>query len=170
MAKPKTKQTIYEKTKEVVDVNGNVKLSQTVTKSILPREPEFVKIYLRTVLVISDLPTTLHPVLLKLLELMTYAGGKNGGQIIVITQLQKKEICEELNIKPSTLAHAITDFVKTGILTRLERSNYQVNPYYFGKGDWKDIYKLQEIEFRGTLSPKKPKFKAEFKTEDENDE
>ena len=48
------------------------------------------------------------------------------------------------------LERAITTWVKNRVLIRVARGIYQVNPFIFGRGDWRDIANL-----RATLtSPK----------------
>ena len=48
------------------------------------------------------------------------------------------------------LEQAITTWVKNRVLIRVARGIYQVNPFIFGRGDWRDIANL-----RATLtSPK----------------
>ena len=41
------------------------------------------------------------------------------------------------------IEQAITDFVKTGVFSRIATSTYQVNAALFGKGDWQDIKNIR---------------------------
>ena len=104
-------------------------------------EPDFIKLYLNTLLAFKDLPRTLNPVLVEFLSLMTYADSEedHGGQIIALTSYLKHRIAKKLDIKINTVEKSLTSFVKTGIFKRIGTGTYQVNPNLFGRGEWKSI-------------------------------
>ena len=60
---------------------------------------------------------------------------------------------KELNFKSiRTINNALSDFVRTKILYRIETGVYRFNPYLFGKGDWQDISRLRltiDYSFQG---------------------
>ena len=43
------------------------------------------------------------------------------------------------------LERAITTWVKNRVLIRVARGIYQVNPFIFGRGDWRDIANLPQL-------------------------
>ena len=45
------------------------------------------------------------------------------------------------------LERAITTWVKNRVLIRVARGIYQVNPFIFGRGDWRDIANLRATFF-----------------------
>ena len=45
------------------------------------------------------------------------------------------------------LEQAITTWVKNRVLIRVARGIYQVNPFIFGRGDWRDIANLRATFF-----------------------
>lgn len=106
-------------------------------------EPAFVKLYLEDVLYLSDIPNKHAQVLYELLKRSTYAGDKNGMQVIVNSYV-KNCIKDSLGLKNvGSISNAITDLVKGKILYRVGTGAYNFNPYLFGKGDWQDIARLR---------------------------
>ena len=51
------------------------------------------------------------------------------------------------------LEQAITTWVKNRVLIRVARGIYQVNPFIFGRGDWRDIANLRATFFSKALLP-----------------
>ena len=58
--------------------------------------------------------------------------------IIRITTYDKKIIDEKWGLSPSTVANSITKLAELGLLIRLERATYRVNPRYAWKGNSHD--------------------------------
>lgn len=143
---PKINQ-IQEVTVLQTDIDGLVtgsKSEKNVTYSI-ESEPPYVKMYLDTVLYLSDLPKSYNPVLSAILMRMPWA---NQCQDIAINSGVKRRIAKELGISVSRINNALTDFVKGKLLYRVDTGVYQVNPNIFGRGEWADIKKLRlEISF-----------------------
>ena len=105
-------------------------------------EPSYIKLYLQDILYLSDMPTKHSAILYELLKRSSYAGDKDGMQVIVNASL-KRRIKETLGFKNmSSINNAITDFVKGKILYRVDVGMYNFNPFLFGKGDWQDISRL----------------------------
>ena len=81
-------------------------------------EPSYIKLYLQDVLYLSDIPNKHTQVLYELLKRSTYAGDKNGMQVIVNSYV-KNCIKESLGLKNvGSISNAITDLVKGKILYR----------------------------------------------------
>jgi len=151
MAKIKQKAT-----ETVITDNGELKYHQENLLIQYDTEPNYVKLYLDTVLYLSDLPKGYSGILFAFLKYMTYsnASSLHGGQVIYFNSAMKKAIASDLNISISRINHAISDFTKGKLLERIDVGTYRVNPYLFGKGDWQDI---SEIRMKVT-------FNAEGKT------
>lgn len=111
-------------------------------------EPAYIKLYLQDVLYLSDMPTKHSAVLYELLKRASYAGDKDGMQVIINASL-KRRIADTLGLKNvGSISNAITDFVKGKILYRADVGMYNFNPYLFGRGDWQDISRLRlEINY-----------------------
>jgi hypothetical protein len=126
--------TIKTDTGDITEVQDNYKIK-------IAQEPDYIKLYLNTLLTFKDLPKQMSSVLFQLLKLMGYADPecKFGGQLISLTAFQKKQIIERLGIQPNTLDQHISKLVKSGIIRRVGYGTYQANPNMFGRGEWLDI-------------------------------
>lgn len=127
-------QIINEETGEILRTKTNVQFD---------REPDFVKIYLDCLGVFTNnngLDKSLNDMLLSVLKRMTYA---SDNQIVVLNAYIKNNICEETGKSIKRLNQAITIWVKEKILIRVGRGVYKINPFIFGRGDWRDISHLR---------------------------
>ena len=138
------------------DVNGEIESEERTIKYRPDGEPEYIKLYLNTVLYLRSLPKGYNPILLAFLKRMSYA---TTGQKVYVNASMKREIAEEAKVSVSYINTALTDFVKGKIIFRLDTGTYQFNPKIFGKGDWKDIEKIHATI---TFSPEGTDFAAEI--------
>jgi hypothetical protein len=107
-------------------------------------EPEFIKLYLDTVAAAFKASVSYSPVLMELLTYMKYANTKTP-QVIKLHSSDRKEICEKLGISYGRLNQILIGLVKHGIFKKLDRACFQVNPFLFGKGEWKDVKQIRAI-------------------------
>lgn len=142
---PKIKQSVETM---VMNEKGEMVSKRANTTLSWGSEPAYIKLYLQDVLYLSDMPTKHSAILYELLKRASYAGDKDGMQVIINASL-KRRIKETLGFKNmSSVNNAITDFVKGNILYRVDVGMYNFNPYLFGKGDWQDISRLRlEINY-----------------------
>jgi hypothetical protein len=147
MSKRRTEDKLIgtQTTTTTVDEHGEVKQTTSTQKVLVAQEPDYIKLYLSTLLTFRKLPKQMNELLLELLKLMTYAdpAAKHGGQLIILNMFVKEEICERLGIKDSTFKNNLTKFTQSGILKHIGYSTYQANPNMFGRGDWLDIKSIQ---------------------------
>lgn len=142
----------WQKIKEEKTVNndtGEVIIERTITEGSYRQtrdEPAFVKLYLDTVLLNKNISINRNPVLNELLKLMPYASSPVN--YFALNKSIKIIIAEKTNLSLQTINNAITEFVQQKILLRIDRGLYQMNPLFFGKGDWIDIKKIRtSIDF-----------------------
>lgn len=106
-------------------------------------EPNYIKLYLKDILYLHDMPTQYVGIVSALLKRMTFAS-ETEGMCVILTSHIKKCICQEIGFtRVSSLDNAIQKLIAGKILYRIERSTYRFNPYLFGKGDWQDVAKLR---------------------------
>ena len=162
MQKIKHDKIIFKTETTSMDANGDISTFQKTSHTLVESEPNYIKLYINTILTFNELSTTLSPLMLELLKRMTFANPAepNGGQMIVISAYVREQICETLDIKLNTLSKSIKQLCMNGVLKRLGTGAYQVNPYFFGLGDWKDIKKI-----RATFDFNTRKVIAEFTKE-----
>lgn len=147
----------------VTDENGEVKGSRKITTTRIPSEPPFIKVYLDTVLYLKDLEKSYNPILFSLLKHVSWA---SNDQLFTANKYIKEQIAHDANVSLSRVNQAINDFYKGEILFRKAKGIYAVNPYLFGKGDWKDVAAMRlTIDF----APGKNTFKSTVKY-NENDQ
>ena len=162
---PKIKQSIET---SVINEQGEI-VSKRANKTLSwGSEPAYIKLYLQDVLYLSDMPTKHSAVLYELLKRASYAGDKDGMQVIINASL-KRRIAESLNLKNvGSISNVITDLVKGKILYRADVGMYNFNPWLFGKGDWQDIERLRlEINYDDI---KGKTFKAVCEYKEENNQ
>lgn len=133
--------TIKLQTHTETNQDGLSKKHTKQEKIIVAQEPDYIKLYLNTLLTFKDLPKQMSPLLLELLKLMSYADPEadHGGQLIQLTGFSKKSIANRLNIKINTIDHGLLKLKRSGILKQLGPGAYQANPNMFGRGEWLDI-------------------------------
>lgn len=132
-----TKRISQEIVTQIIDEDGLVKQEIKTQSSFIEREPDYVKLYIKDILRLNDIPKSGNEILLAILRRMTYSN-----DIILIASV-KREIAEELNVKEITLRKAIELFVEKSILLRKDRGVYIINPFFFGRGKWEEIKKIR---------------------------
>lgn len=123
--------------------NHEIKVSQKET------EPPYVKMYLEDISKIYGLPEKASRLLRVLVKNMSYTN------IVAMYKPIKLMICKELNYSLNTVNAAVNDLVKQGVIIRVARGLYMVEPNLFGKGKWEDIKKIRmtvEYDERGRKS------------------
>lgn len=166
MARIDDKVTYKAITTTVNHDTGEVTREEETTHLKISNEPNYIKLYINTLLAFKELPKTLNPLLLELLSCMGYADPslKNGGQLIVLNSYVKKQMAEKLNTKINTIEKSITSLTKAKLLRRIGTGTYQVNPNLFGKGEWKDIKAI-----RATFDFATGEIEAELKTDEDEE-
>lgn len=130
-------------TEIVSQETGEVLDSRIIKKYKATSEPDFIKVYLKDIIYLHDMPSSLHAILYELLRIMDY---KN---IVSLSAGYKVIICERLGIAKSTLNNALSAFTKCGICSSIGKGMFVINPYLFGKGKFEDILSLRlNIEYK----------------------
>lgn len=120
----------------VVDEEGVVK--SQLRESYVDKEPDFIKLYLKDLVMLNDIPKWVSGILFELLKRMEWSNNE-----IVLNSSIKKRIALELNITAQTIDNALGKFVKKNILKRLDSGIYQANPFLFGRGSWENIRQIR---------------------------
>jgi hypothetical protein len=139
----KTKNVVKESSTITIDgATGEVQQISTTQQFASETEPAFVKLYLKDIIRLKELPPSTSSVLHAILNYMNY------NNEIILIGYNKKTICANLNIPMNTLNKAIDNLFKANILIRVAPSCYVVDPELFGKGSWKDIKNIRlSIEY-----------------------
>ena len=126
-----------EVTTKIDYTTGEVKETSSVRR-YRGDEPNYIKLYLADISYMHGLPTTTSDVLNELLQYVTY-----GTQEIMLNSTAKKRIAEVAGMSSRTLDNRLQELAKSGIIHRVATGTYILNPYLFGKGDWKTISSLR---------------------------
>ncbi len=106
-------------------------------------EPPYIKLYLRDIMYMSDMPRHFTDLVYALLKRVSYAGDADGMCVTLVPRI-KKAICSELGWeKTSTLDNALQKLLKGQIVYRVDRGVFRLNPYLFGRGEWQDISRIR---------------------------
>lgn len=128
---------VIETTEHIDYDTGEVK-SSTVVRRFKGDEPNYIKVYLGDIAYLHGLPVPTRDLLDELLKYITY-----GTQEIVLNAVAKKRIAEVTGMAMQTLNNKLQELLKVGILDRVGIGTFVLNPYLFGKGDWKTINELR---------------------------
>ena len=107
------------------------------------KEPAYVKLYfdcLGTYIKNDGLSESCNDLLVEVLKRTSYA---EDGQVVHLDSYTREQICKATHKSLARLKQAITTWTKNKVLIRVARGVYQVNPYIFGRGEWRDIANLR---------------------------
>lgn len=157
---------LHQNEKIIVDGDsGEVIKTETNTTMRFPSEPEFIKLYVKDILYLSDMPQACNKVLLSLLAKAKYAdkttinSADSGGLVVSMSGYDRKQLMQETGfVRMSSFNNILAQLVKGKLLIRLGTGTYQLNPYLFGKGNWRDI---QELRMKVTYNLSGKTFKTE---------
>lgn len=151
--KEKTKKVVVSDRKKATRVNttiitdsesGEIMQTEQVSTYLLPKEPEFVKLYVKDIGKMFDLTNSDDKVLLCITKYMAY------NNMVCLIKPIKECMMQELKMPLNTLNDSIRNLSDSGIIVRKSIGVYQVNPNLFAKGKWEDIVKIRmEIEYSG---------------------
>lgn len=130
----------YQAVREQVDTQtGEVVQMEisTDTRTIHKTEPPYIKLYIEDMLYTKDMPKSLSGLTYSLLKRARYA--KEGLRVDVSTYVKHEILAECGYEKLQSLTNALGKLCKGNIIRRLGSGTYQLNPYLFGRGEWKDI-------------------------------
>ena len=119
------------------DPNG--KPLATLEKELLSTgEPPYFKAYVTDLIYFLDISKSNYRILSAFMTHMTY------DNMIHVNPIMKQEIQEGLHIKNiQSINNCFSDLCKKGLLMRIRRGSYFVNPNYFARGGWNDIKEIR---------------------------
>lgn len=128
-------------TLRVVDELEGTVLSETsnvLSIKKLPREPDYIKLYVDEIGGLHGLQAGHRDILLYVASLIGYDG------TVLINARRKAQIAITLDIAPKSIDNALSELVKKGLLKRLGRGDFEPNPFIFGRGEWDKIRQRRE--------------------------
>lgn len=126
-------------TERQVDMRtGEIASESTATVTRLPAEPPYVKLYLDDLTRVLDLAAGPKDLLMVLVRKIDYEG------MITLSPSSRRRMAGTLGIADQTFRNRLRDLVKAGVLLRRGHNEYEANPMYFARGDWRDIYERRK--------------------------
>ena len=135
---------VYESSRSVTDsATGEILYKDDTTTKKTSTEPDFIKVYYRTMMAVEgveDLPLKF------LLALSAEIGFANGDRIIFYNnKLTRQSIAQYCDVTDGMVSKYIKQAVSCGILfsSKACKGAYEVNPWLIAKGRWEHIKELQ---------------------------
>ncbi len=115
--------------------------SKVIHLKAMEKEPAYIKMYIDDLSRFCNLTDGQRSILLFLAASADYDG------IISLTAGRKSRIAMTTGCSAGTISNAITDFCKKDILKRIGGGEYELNPYFFARGQWRQIRERREKFF-----------------------
>ena len=134
-----TGNVIYQEFEREIDGKTGEVLREN-SKEVLrhPAEPPYVKLYIDDLCLLAEVPEALKKTLMLLLRKLDYDG------YITLSQRYRELVCEKLNISSKTLRNRLTQLVSKKLLLKDGINEYQANPFYFARGNWRSIIEQRQ--------------------------
>lgn len=134
--------------------------TETITK--FPKTADFVMAFTKDLGYMKELTKGEMLVMFGMLKIV------NKENEVILNKAVKERICEEFDIKITSIDVLISGLKKKQIILPKARGIYSLQPNLFGKGKWNDIKKLRMvIEWDFKDMTKRAGLEAEYKTEQE---
>lgn len=133
------KRVVNLKTERTVDfTTGEVRAETTSNVVTLRTEPPYIKMYIDDLCDLINVPAAQRDLLGLLLQKLDYDG------YITLSPRYRQNICEKLKIKDQTFRNRLNLLCKSQILRRVSTNEYEANPRYFARGEWRQIAERRE--------------------------
>lgn len=133
-----SKKIIKQNTSEYIDEFGEVRQKQTFQTYAIGTEDDYIKVYIKHINYLSNLPSGLEGVIYELIRNVNY------GNKIVINSHIKRDIAVNIGKSFNTINQYMSKLVECKVLIREGRGVYYLNPLLYGRGKWRDILDLRE--------------------------
>lgn len=136
---------VKESQMTVIDKQTGELLSETDTQTIITgTEPDYIKIYYRTVLAFGGITNIPVDFLMAMSSFITWTSDSEP-MLFRNDRITREHISEACHIKVDMYRKYISRCVKNGLLIVKSgyRGVYEVNPFFIARGRWEDITKLR---------------------------
>ncbi|MGZ8317548.1 MAG: hypothetical protein ACXWVD_00465 [Telluria sp.] len=128
------------------ELTGEIVSQESKVVNIRPMEaePAFIKLYIEDLGRLFQLQAGHQEILTFVAASVDYEG------VVSLAIGRKARIAATLNCSIKSIDNAICEFVKRGILARIGRGEYELDPNLFAKGEWRNIRERRKT-FKATL-------------------
>lgn len=136
-------QVVYQSEYTIIDeASGEIIKSERETSKRTSNEPDFIKVYYKTMMAVQgveEIPLSF------LLALSCEIGFSNGDRVMFYNnKTTRRRIAEYCEVGDNMVTKYIKRSVDKGVLfTTSDRGTYEVNPWLIAKGKWEHIRELQ---------------------------
>lgn len=128
-------------TETFTDDSGSIRTTtkESTSKLEASTEPDFIKIYTQMWCEFNQIPETYRELFFQLAIRMNYctASDLEHSQIVITYGSTKTAIQEALGWKDAMYYKGLNELCKCGAIKKISRSEYQINPQYAARGQWK---------------------------------
>lgn len=137
------KVSVYESDYVVMDeTTGQILRQERKTVSKTSEEPDFIKVYYKTMLAFADAEGIPLDFVMALSSFISFTNGES--MFFKNDRMTRERIYETCRIKESMYKRYLRRCVDCGLLMPTEyRGTYEVNPFFIAKGRWDSIKQLQ---------------------------
>ena len=139
---------IYHKETETFTDSKGQTTTETVEKEIYKdTEPDYIKIYTAVFFEFKQFPTQYKELFLQLAMRMSYCNSMDfeNSQTVYVTGPNKKAIMDACGWSSvSSLTKGLKALCNCGAIRRVNRTVYQINPEFAGRGSWRYNSKLEQ--------------------------
>lgn len=130
---------IYQNIERFIDNrSGEITESRKCEVVRHPAEPPYIKLYIDELCALIEVPSSHKRLLLLLLRKLDYDG------YITLSTRYRRQICDILGVKDQTFRNRLRELVKYQLLLHEGLNEYQANPFYFARGEWKKIVEQRQ--------------------------
>lgn len=133
-----------EKTSELINFQtGEIVTLAKQTVKITSLEPEYIKLYYRAMMGVTNISEIPLDFLLALSSQISFTNNKKP-MYFYSNGVTRQEISQYCNIKISMIKEYLKRCVEKGVLFKTDTKGiYEVNPWLIAKGKWENIKELQ---------------------------
>ena len=153
-----TKRVMYEQNRTTIDgETGAVIESKNDSLVKIPQTPDFVMAFTRDLGYLKNISGGASKLLFGLIQSV------DRNNEITLNKARKNKIAQNCGLKENSIDALLNQLKKKEVVIQIDRGIYQLNPYLFGKGKWKNVQKMRmEIEYDFTTQTKKVNYGADF--------
>lgn len=139
-----TQRKVYESTTTVTDLRTGEAVSSESTNVVrIAQEPAYVKMYVQDLGNLMELTGGQKTLLYALVGKIDFEG------IISLNASSRKRLAKNCGLSDGAFRNGISALCKKEILRRVAANEYEVNPHYFAKGEWRQInQRRKDFELR----------------------
>jgi len=116
---------------------GEIVSDESTVVSRQPSTPDFTMVFSRDLGYLKNITSGASKLLFGLIQIV------DRNNELTLNKARKKQIAQNTGLKESGIDVLLKQLKDKDVIISLDRGIYQLNPYLFGKGSWKNIRKMR---------------------------